>query len=192
MTFSLSTTNSLYDDCIMDDYQYCRRPFDFIINSPMNSCWKNAQKFTYSQLHSMNISSEQLLKWRIYSAYDYAIYLQTFNASLTVNNSQFVCNCSDNFVGRYCEYQYSTQLTFHEQLIKQESEREFLILNSKNDTYDNYEIDDFPLYLSTPSIPQNISTIDNRLKWRAALVCYIDINCTRGTPCLDWRQICDG
>lgn len=123
--------------------------------------------YTFDQLHSMDITSDQLWQW--FAPVDlidiYAAYLITEKHNR--QTEQIYCNCSSRLsFGTHCQYQFMIEddTSNFTEIIKRNSGQ------FKTNQYDLYLINE-----------TNSST------------CYIAFNCTTFTGfCLDWREINDG
>jgi hypothetical protein len=99
-----------------DYLSYCLR-IDNLLNESWPHTCHTGDKLTFKQLRTGNISTDDLLKWRV--PLDIAdLYGAFLSDSLSDDSIQFICNCSlVNVFGRYCEYSFDEEISTIEDLI---------------------------------------------------------------------------
>ncbi|CAF1622912.1 unnamed protein product, partial [Adineta ricciae] len=155
---------NFFDCFIIDDLQYCRRPFEPLNlnrDRDINSCLNNGgQRHLYSTLDSSNISSDFILhEWRssIERVEQYSHYRKDSSKD---NYDRYICECIRlGTFGKNCEYQLPVGTTIAQAF------QWHLEMKRRN--------------------PQQVQEFGD-------IVCYKDVECDSGQLCLDWREICDG
>jgi len=98
----------IHADCFFVDSHYlCRQTEE---SSVITSC-KNGKLWTLAMFKVLNVTTDNLIDWLIplNLIEQYAIYLN--NDENTVLAELTICNCTQNWVGRECDYDISYQLT---------------------------------------------------------------------------------
>ncbi|CAF3952043.1 unnamed protein product [Adineta steineri] len=93
-------------ECFLVDFRYyCRQ---VTVNTIIESC-KDGNLWAFDKLKKLNVTTENLINWLIpfYLIEQYAAHLDDNENTRAAEAT--ICNCSQNQIGRYCEYNFNSR-----------------------------------------------------------------------------------
>ncbi|CAF4151727.1 unnamed protein product, partial [Adineta steineri] len=95
-------------ECFLVDFRYyCRQ---VTVNTIIESC-KDGNLWAFDKLKKLNVTTENLINWLIpfYLIEQYAAHLDDNENTRAAEAT--ICNCSQNQIGRYCEYNFNSRVS---------------------------------------------------------------------------------